>query len=175
VLCETHRFLAERAGYAAPLLSIDEFVRELEASRRRLSSSGTHALRIRHVLQDGDRHEPSLCLPNPGYRPPPPAVVAKPRRQLATTLAAAGVTARSSQIRAVGLNRTPWTDVGGHREKCLGYRSHQGTAKVTLSGIGECRSADHPGAHGQHDHLSAIPSAQLPADPRKMRFHRQRR
>jgi hypothetical protein len=50
VLGETHRFLAERAGYTAPLLSIDEFVRELGAARRRLADTGTSALQIRHVL-----------------------------------------------------------------------------------------------------------------------------
>ncbi|KOV77719.1 ATP-binding protein [Nocardia sp. NRRL S-836] len=83
VLGETHRFLTERAGYTAPLLSIDEFVRELEAACRRLADAGTSVLQIRHVLQEGDRAEPTLCLPNPGYRPPPPTLVGKSRRQLA--------------------------------------------------------------------------------------------
>ncbi|SES43510.1 AAA family ATPase [Lentzea albida] len=84
LLEETHRFLAERAGYTEPLLSISEFVRELNAACRRLAQPGTSTLQIRQVLEAGDQDGPSLCLPNPGYQPPLPTIVGKPRRQLAT-------------------------------------------------------------------------------------------
>jgi WD40 repeat protein len=78
-----NRQLRETSQYINPLLSVDEFYRELVRASHQLDDAGRDLdmLRLLNLLPNS-ADQPTRCLPNPGYRPEP-VLVSPAREQVA--------------------------------------------------------------------------------------------
>ncbi|MBM7089168.1 ATP-binding protein [Streptomyces sp. SID9913] len=63
LLQDALRYLRRTAGITTPHLSVPEFMHEYA---RHLPPADSKKFKLQHLIQAGD-HEPSPCLPNPGY------------------------------------------------------------------------------------------------------------